>query len=197
MIKLSDYQTKMALPAEMKTAERIALSYAFDEQKKKYMERMKHVRIWADLETVDNDKLDFLAAENRVPFYNFNLEPDTKRKMIQNSIYWYTKLGTRRAMEEMIETVFGSGEASVEEWYEYGGDPFQFRIAARMDAAQESIQEFLAHVNKVKNARSRLEYFIFQNVGNLTISSGTELFYISCEPCQGTCLCGTMPDCGL
>ena len=33
MIKLEDYRTEKALPAEMRTPERIALSYAFDMQK--------------------------------------------------------------------------------------------------------------------------------------------------------------------
>lgn len=50
MIKLSDYRTQNALPAEMKTPERIALSYAFDRQKKKYINRMRRAYIWADLE---------------------------------------------------------------------------------------------------------------------------------------------------
>ena len=197
MIKLSDYQTQTAIPTEMRTAERIALSYAFDNQKKKYIERMKCVHVWAVLECVDDNKLDFLATESRVPFYNSNLEPDIKRKMIRNSIYWYMKLGTRQAMEEMIETVFGRGKAFVEEWYTYGGEPFHFRIAAGTEVEQESIQEFLAYVNKVKNARSRLDYFIFQGVGNLIMKNETEVFCVSCEPCAESCLCGTVPDCGL
>lgn len=197
MIKLSDYRTQTAFPAEMKTAERVALSHAFDNQKKKYSEHMKCIHIWADLESVDDDKLDFLAAENRTPFYNSNLAPDIKRQIIHNSIYWYMKMGTRKGMEEMIDTVFGSGKASVEEWYAYGGEPFHFRIAAGIDASQESIQEFLEHVNKVKNARSRMDQFIFQDANNLFIKNKTEPFYISCEPCNESCFCGTVPDCGL
>ena len=116
MISLYDYQTENALPPEMKTPERIALSYAFDRQKKKFLERLKRVYIWADIEQVDDDKLDFLAVECRVLFYNSGLAPDVKRNLIRNSIYWYMKLGTRQAMEEMIDTVFGNDNTSVEEW---------------------------------------------------------------------------------
>ena len=35
----------------------------FDIQKKKFMERLRRVYIWADLDKVEDDKLDFLAVE--------------------------------------------------------------------------------------------------------------------------------------
>lgn len=195
MIKLSDYRTQDALPTEMKTAERIALSYAFDEQKKKYIDRMKRVHIWADLENVDDNKLDFLATENRVLFYNTEFAPDIKRQLIRNSIYWYMKLGTRQAMEEMINTVFDNEETSTEEWYEYGGEPFHFRVAVGAEVAQYSVQEFLQYLDRIKNARSRFDYLILQDTGRLILENRTDLFYISCEPCAEECFCGTMPDC--
>lgn len=197
MIKLEDFQTKDALPAEMKTAERLALSYAFDRQKKKYVERMGRVRIWANLENMDADKLDFLAAESRVLFYNEKFPLGMKRELIRNSIYWYMKLGTRQAMEEMVGAVFGSEETSVEEWPAYGGEPFHFRTAVSTGASQESIHEFQQYLRRIKNARSRFDYFIFQDAGNLMLENTEELFYVSCAPCMEGCFCGTMPDCGL
>ena len=107
MIKLVDFQTWKAFPAEMRTPERIALAYAYDRQKKKFIDRMKRVYIWADLESVSDDKLDFLAVENRVLFYSPSLSPSVKRNMIRNSIYWYMKLGTRQANKTGIQTDFG------------------------------------------------------------------------------------------
>lgn len=193
MIKLSEFQTKNALPTEMKTPERIALSYAFDQQKKKFDERIKRVYIWADLDQVSDDKLDFLAVENRVLFYNTDLSPDIKRKLILNSIYWYMKLGTSQAMEEMIDIVFGNKNTSVEEWYTYAGEPFHFRIAVGTEVTQTSIAEFLRYLNKVKNARSRFDYMVFQNGITLNIykqSDYMKFFYTFC----GDMECGTYPD---
>ena len=54
MIKLADFPTWKAFPAEMRTPERIALAYAYDRQKQKFIERMKRVYIWADLDQVDD-----------------------------------------------------------------------------------------------------------------------------------------------
>ena len=193
MIKLIDYRTENALPSEMKTPERIALSYAFDVQKKKFFDRVRRVYIWADLESVSDDKLDFLAVENRVLFYSPSLAPSVKRNMIRNSIYWYMKLGTRQAMEEMIDTVFGNENTSVEEWFTYAGEPFHFRIAVGTEVTQTSIKEFLKYLNQVKDARSRFDYMVFQNGIKLVfkqISEFQSFVYTFC----GEFECGTYPN---
>ena len=193
MIKISDYRTETAFPAEMKTVERMALAYAYDRQKKLFLERMKRVYIWADLDNVDENKLDFLAVECRVLFYNSSLSPDVKRKLIQNSIYWYMKLGTRQAMEEMIDIVFGNENTNIEEWYTYAGEAFHFRVVVGTTVTQTSIKEFLLYLNQVKNARSRFDYLVFQNGISLTIYQRSEyekFIYTFC----GDFECGTYPD---
>jgi P2-related tail formation protein len=157
MINLYDYKTENALPSEMKTAERKALSYAYDQQKKMFIERIERVKIWADLEKVPDDKLDTLAVENRVLFYNSDLEPSVKRKLILNSIYWYTKLGTRQAMEEMLNTFFDGEESKIIEWYEYGGEPYHFNIKTTASISDDDFSELRDMVDRVKNARSRLD----------------------------------------
>lgn len=194
MIKLADYKTQTSLPSEMKTVERKALAYAYDCQKKKFLEQIQQVYILANIEKVDANKLDFLAIESRVLFYNSKLPIDVKRKLIQNSIYWYMKLGTHQAMEEMINIVFENENTSVEEWYSYAGEPFHFRIAVGTEVTQTSIYEFLQYLNKIKNARSRFDNFIFQNGKNLMIENEIEILYLSCEPCSQDCFCGTVPD---
>ncbi len=159
MIKSSDYKTQSALPIQMRTPERIALSYAFDRQKKLYIERIQRAYIWADLEKVDDNKLDFLAVENRVLFYNSGLAPDVKRQLIRNSIYWHIKLGTRNAMEEMVNIVFKNDSlAFIEEWYLYAGEPYHFRLILDLDTVQTFVNEFLYYLLIIKNARSRLDY---------------------------------------
>lgn len=193
MIKLADYRTEDAFPSEMKTASRCAAAYAFDQEKKRILEAKKRVLIWASLENVPDDKLDVLAVENRVLFYNSGLDPSIKRQLIQNSIYWYMKLGTRQAMEEMIDIVFQNDNSSVEEWYTYAGEAFHFRIAVGTNVSQTSITEFLRYLNTVKNARSRFDYLVFQNRTTLFLypkSDYQSFFYTFC----GEMECGTYPN---
>ena len=193
MIKLADYRTEDAFPSEMKTASRCAAAYAFDQEKKRILEAKKRVLIWASLENVPDDKLDVLAVENRVLFYNSGLDPSIKRQLIQNSIYWYMRLGTRQVMEEMIDIVFQNDNSSVEEWYTYAGEAFHFRIAVGTNVSQTSITEFLRYLNIVKNARSRFDYLVFQNGTTLFLypkSDYQSFFYTFC----GEMECGTYPN---
>lgn len=157
MIKLADYCTEKAFPAEMRTAERIALAYAYDNQKKRILEHMKKAYIWANLDNVDDDKLDFLAVENRVLFYDTRFAPDVKRNLIKNYLYWYIKLGTRQAMDEMASILYPEEENKIEEWNEYDGEPYHFRVYTTLPLTEDCYADFRLFIRKVKNARSRLD----------------------------------------
>lgn len=193
MISLYDSVTFGFLPAEMKTPEYEAVCYAVDNQVKKYIVYKRRAHIWANLEDVADEHLDMLAVECRVLFYNTDLAPDIKRKLILNSMYWYMKLGTSQAMREMIDIVFENYNTTVEEWYTYAGEPFHFMVAVDSNVTQLSIAEFLRYLNTVKNARSRFDYLILQNsaVIRLTTFSDVRNFvYTFCGPME----CGTYPD---
>ena len=180
MIKLADYRTEKALPAEMRTPERIALAYAYDRQKKKFLERVKRVYIWADLDQVDDRNLDFLAVENRVPFYNTDLAPDIKRNLIKNSIYWHMKFGTRQAMEEVISAFCNDEKVVVEEWYIYGGEPFHFRVFINIEGKGINIdvEDLIKRINRYKRAAARLDSVDIKKVKRIGLytASGKEVF---------------------
>lgn len=88
MISLYDSITYSFLPAEMRTPEYDSLCYAVDNQVKKFIVWKRRAHIWANLEDVADEHLDILAIECRVLFYNTDLAPDIKRKLILNSMYW-------------------------------------------------------------------------------------------------------------
>lgn len=87
---------------------------------------------------MDDDKLDFLAVEQRVLFYSTDLTPDVKRKLILNSIYWHMTLGTRKSMEEILNIIFKNENTKIEEWYEYGGEPYHFKVL--IDSEKQDLQ---------------------------------------------------------
>lgn len=157
MTKLVDFQTWKAFPAEMRTPERIALAYAYDRQKRKFLELLRTVYIWADLDQVDDEKLDFLAVESRVMFYNSLLEANIKRNLIRNHLGWHMKLGTKQAMEEVVSTYYPDSETRMEEWFEYEGEPYHFRITTTASIEEDCYEELRQLIKLVKNARSRLD----------------------------------------
>lgn len=193
MISLYDSVTYSHIPAEMKTPEYEAFCYAVDNQIKKAFIRTRRAHIWANLEDVADEHLDLLAVECRVLFYNSDLSPEIKRKLILNSMYWYMKLGTSQAMREMIDIVFENYNTTVEEWYTYSGEPFHFMVAVDSNVTQISISEFLRYLNTVKNARSRFDYLILQNSAVIRLTTYSDFYNFVYTFCGGM-ECGTYPD---
>lgn len=183
MISLSEIGgLYLSTPANIKDARTKAFMYACDRQIKKLLERAEKIKVWCAIESVDEKYLDYMAADCRALFYNSSLAPDVKRKLIANSQYWYMKLGTSAAMEEMINIVFGEGE--VKEWFQYGGRPYYFKIRTTAPMNQESIKEFQDMIARVKNARSRLD--------NIDFDRFLELYLYSC----GVCITESYTDIG-
>ena len=195
MISLSEVGgLYLSTPANIKDAQTKAFMYACDRQIKKLLERAEKIKVWCAIESVDEKYLDYMAADCRVLFYNSSLPPDVKRKLIANSQYWYMKLGTSAAMEEMINIVFQNNDTSIEEWYSYAGEAFHFRIAVSSAVTTVEMSEFLKYVNEVKNARSIIDYLVLQSRSTLVIHNDSDYSRLSFEPCSNDFYCGTAPD---
>jgi phage tail P2-like protein len=70
--------------------------------------------------------LDLVAYEKHVDFYDVTLSEEQKRELIKKSKAFHKKKGTPAAVEEVVSTVYPGGK--VTEWYEYGGQPFHFKV---------------------------------------------------------------------
>ncbi|QPA33372.1 phage tail protein I [Thermaerobacillus caldiproteolyticus] len=100
--------------------------------------------------------LDLIAFERHVDFYSNDLPVEQKRKLINRSTFFHRQKGTPAAVEELITTVFGEGK--VVEWFEYGGQPYHFKVVtSNRSVTQEKAEQFLQALNSVKNVRSVLE----------------------------------------
>lgn len=100
--------------------------------------------------------LDIKAYEKHVDFYRSDLQIEQKRSLIQKSKYFHKQKGTPAAVDELISTLFGQGR--VIEWFEYGGEPFYFKVRTNnFSVVGEQTENFIKSVETVKNKRSRLE----------------------------------------
>jgi len=122
-------------------------------------EEMK--RLFQQFEDLQSDEipdflLDLIAFEKHVDFYSNDLPVEQKRKLINRSSFFHRQKGTPAAVEELIATVFGEGK--VVEWFEYGGQPYHFKVVTNnRSVTQEKAEQFLQALNSVKNVRSVLE----------------------------------------
>lgn len=108
-----------------------------------------------NLEMWDDDKLDLLAAELRTQYYDPSSDKQTKASLIRNTMRWYQIAGTRAAVEQLGATAFG--ECKIEEWFEYEGLPYCFRVITSRPASSDNIAEFKRVIRRIKNTRSKLE----------------------------------------
>ena len=80
------------------------------------------------------------------------LDLSTKRKLVKNAIEDHRIRGTPAAVEKLFADVFDG--AVVKEWWEFGGNPYEFRIEqiGRMLATESDYQDFHLALNVAKNS---------------------------------------------
>jgi P2-related tail formation protein len=157
MIELQQGELHGLLPPNFKEDKEVrAVCYALDRLLLEFYDRVRLTYTWAAVRMAGHELLDYLAAELRTPFYSASLDLDLKRSMVANTFIWYSKLGTKEVIEEVVTAVFGT--ADVDEWFEYGGDPYFFRIRTEgRIRSQEEYSDFLRLLYFLKNTRSWLE----------------------------------------
>lgn len=70
--------------------------------------------------------LPFLAWGLHVDFWRDELDSQAKRNLIAGAFEWHRLEGTFGAIRRICTAVFG--ETRVLPWYEYGGEPYGFRV---------------------------------------------------------------------
>lgn len=144
------------LPSHLKQKPEIqALGFALNISVKKVLNLCKRISVYSGIDELDGEILDVLASELKAQFYNTNFALDIKRGLIKNTLKWYMKVGTSKAVEELVKVVFGQGK--IAEWYEYGGKPFRFKVITNAPLDATNIEKFNEMIRGVKNVRSILE----------------------------------------
>jgi phage tail P2-like protein len=135
------------------------MAEAFDEVLRDIIKNIPDVEIIPNLilnRIVNETLIDLLAWQFHVDFYDPGLPIEIKRELVLKSLDWHFRKGTPSVVEEIVSTVFM--KAKVQEWYEYGGRPYRFRIAIEDQITDgEAMQKFVRAINSVKNTRSFLE----------------------------------------
>ena len=156
MISYYDGQLTDILPGNLsKKPEIKALSYALQQACRLLYQYSRRIYLYANLDDQSEEVIDLLASELRTQYYQDMLDLDTKRKLVKNTLIWYMSAGTPKAVEELVEAVFGEGEVS--EWFEYGGEPYCFKVKTNAELTEDTNTLFSNMIQRVKNTRSHME----------------------------------------
>lgn len=159
-----------SLPPSLKNdPDMLALARAIAEQLQDTAQQIKKNIIYARIDELDEQTLDILAYDLHVDWYDYSYPIDVKRRTIKDSVKVHRRLGTKYAVETALGAVFPG--TRVEEWFEYGGDPYTFRvkIGAGDGVTAQQQAAVLERVRFYKNLRSHLETISYQMEQRTTV----------------------------
>ena len=180
-MKLSNLEFIKLLPQFMRDDDAVrGLAAGIDSIIPQLAAEIEKLSTWDRIDQLSEAELDDLAWELNILWYDTGASIDVKRNIVRDSDRVYQKLGTKWAVERVINTYFGDGY--LEEWFQYDGEPGFFRVYSANPTINESkFVEFLNILNKVKRASAKLESVYITLTGQMNMYAGTALHEIGAE----------------
>lgn len=159
-MKTTELDLMRFLPEWMRTDETAqGLVYAVQNQLNTIAAEVPLVLLYSRISTMDEALLDEIAWGLSIPEYRSEYDADIKRRLVQTAIQTHRTRGTVAAVEKIVTDIFGDGW--IEEWFDYTGDPYHFKIhTSNIGAVDADAEEFDHAVKTTKNLRSVLEEIV-------------------------------------
>lgn len=158
MERYDETESRWLLPRFMRAdAFDAALSEALDEWGLEASASMGDLSIWDAIDTMGEADLDALAADMALPFYHAAFPDAKKRALVKSSRLIQARLGTKWAVEKVLDTYFSAPSHAVE-WWDYGGEPGHFEVdLAWSPTMHEEAGRFWPVLASVKRAGAILD----------------------------------------
>ena len=153
------------------------------------VDEIRKLRIYSQIDNLPEPLLDILAYDFKVDWYGYDYDIDVKRAQLKDSFNVHRHLGTRGAVEKALSDIYPGTE--VEEWFDYGGDPYHFRVLLDVTDQRVSIShdEIIRAIEMFKSRRSHLQDNNVIYRSRVRIVIGVTTGYVV----YGARLCGTYP----
>lgn len=156
-MKVSELEFVRLLPAFMRDDEAaIALSKAMNRLIGEPSKRLKTLRVWDNIDNLNEAECDELAWELDVDWYDSTgMSLEEKQATLKIAQQIKRKRGTKWAVERLISAYFGEGY--IMEWYEMYGTPYTFvALTTNAHITAQNYEKFVEAVKAAKNVRSHL-----------------------------------------
>lgn len=128
---------------------------------------------WGNVDEMPEWRLDELAWEYNIP-YDYHAGIEVKREWIRNAYSLSRLYGTPEGIVQYLSSYFE--DAVLQENWEYGGDPYHFRLLLPNSWTPENLQWAATAIKNVKNVRSVLDGYTFEGKWPKTIYAGGALY---------------------
>lgn len=143
--------------------------------------------IYKNLELQSDKVLSELAWQYTIDNWRENFPKEVKINLIKNAYWAHSKKGTKIAITENLKKL--NYPIQIQEWYEYRGKPFTFKIFMNhLNSSSSWIDNLLYIVDKYKNCRSVIDTIELENIRTSNykigsfISTEIEKEYIGTHP---------------
>ncbi|MCL2636974.1 MAG: phage tail protein I [Oscillospiraceae bacterium] len=168
--------TRTLPPALKENPEMLAIGKVISEAMRENMNLTRNAVIYARIDELPEDILDIIAHDLSVDWYDDSHDIEIKRQVIKDSVRVHKRLGTKFAVETALSAVYP--DTFVQEWFEYGGEPYMFRVIITADPSNpEKQREALDKIHFFKNLRSHLEEVVYR-----TPINGEATAYVGVKP---------------
>lgn len=180
-MRLKDIDFIKLLPQFMREdAANIGLAAGTNQVVQRMEATISTMSTWDSIDSLSEAELDELAWELNIDWYRLNASIDIKRQLVKDSDKMHQKLGTKWAVERIINTYFGDGY--IVEWFEYDGEPGHFKVfSSNPTITNENLLEFLSILDKVKRATSHLDGITISLTGQMKLHAGVAYHETSFE----------------
>lgn len=153
------------------------IMYALQKELQRVCGEISLIQLYTNLDILSEKILDELAWQFNIPEYDVTYSIEIKRSLIDGCLSIHHKRGTVAAVREVAEKIFGNAE--IEEWFEYGGQPYHFKVStANVSSDDEMIERFNKVVKETQNIRSVLEEVIIEIINKMGLYVGGTVIVI-------------------
>lgn len=174
--------------ALQKDPKMVALAHSIANVLEQRLDEINLGQIYTRIDQLPEDLLDILAKDFAVDWYDHDYDLAAKRRTIKSAPYIHRHRGTAGAVLRGIRAIYPGSR--LEEWWQYGGEPYHFRVMLDMsgsDASYVSTERVLWAIGYYKSLRSHNDGVYYQSAFGIEIvaSSGYIVYAVR--------RCGTFP----
>ena len=162
-MKLNETGIVQILPSSLQADENVVhTSKAVTDSVNKVTAETVNELIMSRIDELPEPVVNSLAWQLHVDTYSEDLDIVQKRKLVKNAIKDHKYKGTSWAVKSAVEVLLNY--AKVEEWFEYKGSPYHFRVNGSYGPIVngDSLQSLVNAINEEKNVRSWLDGISFE-----------------------------------
>lgn len=169
IMELSNVDTAALLPSSVTgDPEMVAVLAALDQIWQQFAATVGNLGLLATIDQQPEAVVDKLAYQVHVDYWDDSWPLATKRQVVKDSIRLHGIAGTRGAVEDVIDAVWAGG-ATVQEWWEYGGEPGTFQVIPTDSQTAAQVTQFIESIRKVKRATDHVAIVTNNDLGDSTV----------------------------